>query len=192
MKKLIVSFYLLAFTPFSFAIETTEGSMKCKILESSVINVEDGKVITYSGINEKVSKGDEFTFIYRYAKYNDQTMTFMFELPPKKILFFFDFISFDLDELSYFNQKSSLALFSDELNTRSSSFSQNYIRVLTEHGQEIRLKRYYKGDWQGTYSEFKGLMVESHFFTCMSESDKVSDVVNKLNEMAKTLGKIIN
>jgi len=183
---------LLMFSLNAASIEPIEGEMKCKVLESSVISVDDGIAKTFSGIQGKVSKGDYFTFHYKYTDSKFKTMTYMFESEIKKSLFLFSTVSFDLEELSYFNESNVLALFSDELNTRASTFSRNYIRVFTEHGEDVRLRRFYKGDWHGTYNHFNDLSVESHVFSCLPNTDKVLEVVSKLNEKANSIGKTIN
>jgi hypothetical protein len=161
--------------------------MNCHILDTSVLSVIDGKSLDYSGLEGKLKKGNKFTlnYIYTSSKNIDLTLSVT---GTDKALFSVDLDTISSDTIDSFHDSNLAVLSHKRLENQKVSFGSNYIRINSNYHGEIRLTRYYKGDWSGIYNGFSSAdTVETHTLECKSNINKVDEIVEALKERANTV-----
>lgn len=174
--------------------EKIKGSMDCKILETSVMEVKEGRAYIYSGVEGFLSKGDSFKFVYKYlGSPNELGVDIEFSVDNHRgmRLFLLQPIGFHSKQISYFNTSSNLS-YLDDGGTRFLSFGPNYIRIVTEYDEEVRLQRYYKDDWHGIIRKTDGFLVQTHAFNCQPDAVKITKLIEVFKKAASENDKLID
>jgi len=115
-----------------------QGEMSCKVKDSILIEVEDGKSKRYSGAKDSFNVGDTLYVSYRYEEYFNRpayVMNFSFEDRLRE------------DTHLYVSENSSLPS-----SVTSLTFSEEKIFVKDILQRNLSLRRYYKNDWEGIFS----------------------------------------
>ena len=169
--KNTLALVLMVFGSFgAFAVEIKkplklEGEMSCKVKDSIVLQIEDGKSQRYSGEKDSFDVGDTLFVAYRYEEY--------FNRPAYVLNFDFNDRLRD-DTYIYVSENSSLAVSSGRI-----SFSEEQIFITANLNRNLSLRRYYKNDWEGIFSFAYG----PEFYTwtvtldCRNQEGKLEEII---------------
>jgi hypothetical protein len=183
-KTLLAVSALLIFTSSSQSKEIEiEGEMICTVKSNYVVEINEGKTKTYSGVEGSFSKGDDLIFKFFTDEFGIAYIKLLYK---DKVLGSNSIYS----KAQYFGEKVELTdngFRYGTVGTRRyiNSFSGNYIAFNLyplSGGREFRIERYYKGDWSGIISgrffpAKGGLGEKVATLDCRQSSDRVDDFV---------------
>jgi len=167
-----------------------KGEMICKVKSNYVVEINEGKPKFYSGVEDSFSKGDDLIFKF----FTDEFGIAYIKLLYKDKVMGSNSIS---SKEKYFGDKVELTdngFRYGAIGTRRyiNHFSGDYIDFNLyplSGGRELRLTRYYKGDWNGVISgrifSKNGLGEKVATLDCRQSSDKVDDFVQYVRGLAE-------
>jgi len=192
MKKTLLALSaLLIFTSSSQSKEMDiEGEMICKVKSNYVVEINEGKTKTYSGVEGSFSKGDDLIFKF----FTDE-----FGIAYIKLLYKDKVLGSNSIYLKnvYPGDKLELTDNGFRYGARGTrryihNFSGDYIGFNLHPlsgGRELRLTRYYKSDWNGVISgrifPKDGLGEKVTTLDCRQSSDRVDDFVKHVRGLAE-------
>jgi hypothetical protein len=190
MKKILLAISVLLFFIGSAQSREIEGEMICKVKSNYIVEINEGKPEVYSGIEGSFAKGDNLVFKF----YTDNIPGFA----QVKLLY--------KNKVLGSSQISQTKHSDNEINLIDDGFSYGstgtgrYIRFSGNYitfnlypfsgGREIRITRYYKGDWNGVVSgrffpNKGGLGEKVATLDCRQSTDKVDDFIQHVRGLAK-------
>ncbi len=188
-------YFAISFTALA---EKIEGSMNCKILDTSVLSMQEGKVTRYSGSEGRVNKGDKFGLVYVFQNKKDKDTDFSLAIKlnslNEDVVFFKYGDSIISNKLIKFYESNLAELGYNRAKGQKVDFGGNRIVIKTRFNGELRLQRYYKGDWNGFFNSYSdpynsfsdSHTVETHAVECKSSIDKVDQILGIFKEKAKS------
>jgi hypothetical protein len=184
-KVKVFFLYLLVFNTTSVAVATTEVLMTCKVKTNAAFSVEDGIGKEYSGIKNTFKQGDDIYFRITFT--NSLLVTLSNSVTSKeKKTFLWSYIS--SDDMKYLKvDENRLGVTYDEKNF--TVITSSFINIESPL-EQIFLKRYYRGDWNGiyTYTVPIDLLVNIATLDCKQNQDKVDDFIKEVIVKTKGFG----
>jgi len=175
MKKLILISALL----FSFnGWADEEGLMRCEIKSMGLETIEDGQPKSFTGYEDSEKVGDTLHFTYQISSLTKVLMMKITHPQNEKSLNFtgaYGFINL--------NQNFSNT-FTYEGKYNQGSFGKDFIRI-NSYGSELRMRRYYKSDWQGIFVRNNFAQEGIYYFTldCRHSKDLIDEVYETISEL---------
>ena len=150
-----------------------QGEMKCKVKDQIILATEDGKSKRYLGVKDSFNTGDTIFLTYKYTEY--------FNVPNY-------LLRFNLED----KLRDEILIFMSENNRHSSpfhtvSFSSDSILIRRPFGHSLSLKRYYKNDWEGMYSEVSNSEMSSHIalLDCRNQEGTLEEIIEAYKNRPK-------
>lgn len=170
----------LIFPPSIYAQnKTQEFSIQCKILDSVILSVEDGRSNRFGSYIDGYEKGDSMNIAFKHTSYEYELSPDSFNLhiydrryqKPSvlnAVVDADDFKVFLPDNFFYESITSVIAL------------SKNTMQIDGIGGSGLMLKRFYRDDWEGVYT--RSLERSTHVMTlsCLGVTSKYNTLLNKL------------
>ena len=162
-KVILIGALLTSFSAFSFA-QAIEGTMRCVIKEQSIQQINDGKAASYSSYSGDLKVGDSFWLTYGLSNGNvfkvdmgeglERDSSFNLQLKvgvPKSKAHIY--VSEQTPYISIIDKPNDGAFIHTYLTLRKDMFELGYV------GESIlSLRRYYKDDWMGVYTQQTALL----------------------------------
>ena len=159
------------------------GTISCNVRSATAIEIDDGKSEKYSRFTDLPNKGEEILIDYSVNHYESlQEASVSVSLytiggDEKNYLSRVNFYALEIsDQLS----NGALYLTGSEHIGRDMSMASNNFIMASNLMKRFRLRRYYKADWQGVYSQF-GISSEYNYsmvFRCQQSSDALGDFID--------------
>jgi hypothetical protein len=159
------------------------GTIACNVRNATAIEIDEGESETYARFTDLPNKGDEILIDYSVNYYGSlQGASVSLNLytnggDEKDYLTQVSFFALKItDQLS----DNALYLTDDQHIGRDMSMASNNYLMASNAMKQFRLRRYYKADWQGIYSEM-GIFSEYNYsmvFRCQQSSDALSDFID--------------
>ena len=170
MKKYLI--ILLIYSTQIYA-QSVGGEMDCTVTGNVVVATEEGKFKTYSGIEGGVEANEKLTL--NYSVTSDSIFMGLKRNNPKKdtVINAYHYTK-DSNIKVEKNQDAGFIVKNIDYN-HSISFLPDYIRI---YGfRELFLKRYYKNDWHGIYSNVDNSNSSTHTmtFNCRHTFDNMDE-----------------
>ena len=162
----------------SYAEEEVNGQMICKVKSNYIVEIDGGKVKTYSSIENSFKKGDELVFNFHLTaglvslelNFNDEIL--------------FDTNIYTSNTSAKFEEIEGGG-FRVDYAPEIKAFRSNWINIdgfnLTNgfSSNNLTLSRYYKSDWNGIYRESIKLGEAEQLATldCRQNNDKVDEFI---------------
>jgi len=185
MQKLFLTLVLILLPLVSSAEELIEGSMNCEVTYQITLNTNDGKPQISEHNIDRYKKGD-----FLVVKYSFGQLGLHFEVNDKIRKRTFNQHTFGLSDLVSISD--SLSMFvgrnmrMDALSEGALTFGKNFIRY-SDFFSQLRISRYYKGDWGGTVINDWGPYVEMSSLDCRPINDKVDKIFDVIDAKQKVL-----
>ena len=175
---LFFSIYLIFPTCLYAQDKTQEFSIQCKILDSVILSVEDGRSKRFSSYIDGYEKGDSMNIAFKHTSYE-------YEISPD---------SFNLHIYDRRYQKTSVlnamvdaddfkVFLPDNFFYESTSsvivLSKNIMQI-DGIGSGLMLKRFYRDDWEGVYTRSRERNTHVMTLSCLGATSKYSTLLNKL------------
>ena len=177
MKKLILISALL----FSFnGWAEDQGLMLCEIKSMGIEQIEDGKPKSYTNIKGREKVGDVLHFTYEADSIN-KLLTIVLKHPQNENALYysrdFPFTALEFDAFD--------TLFTYQGKYVEYSFGKDFIRINDRN--ELRMRRYYKSDWQGIFTDKNDGEEGIYYFTfdCRHSIDLIDEVYDTILKDAK-------
>ena len=177
-------FATLFFGSSAVAQSAVEFGLSCKVMDNIVIEAEEGRPKRYTHYIEQFVVGDTLNFSVRLSQSNTLSLILKDTLRDNTHAVSF----FSTDDMTYWDEK-------DYLSDSSTSFR----RFGIERGDEITfegvgneqliLSRYYRDDWQGTFTALSGMKVQVAVLDCrVSGQSNLAEITDRLKSIVKKLG----
>ena len=147
MSRLILMAVAIFFSIFANATSDKVlmlGIMECKVTENYLLEVKDGKAVTYTGYKDSITKGDTLYINYKlYTLFGQENITISVFKPG--------------EAESYMNNIFSLYektpyILEPWLFSIRDTYQGNKDRMRIRSSDEtLILRRYYKNDWEGVF-----------------------------------------
>ena len=164
--------------------EDFEGSMDCKVVDQTIVDINDGRTKTYQFFNDEFKVGDQLSFTYSAQNILNWPPQFKIKLidpmrkePNGRQQTVGNFFSGKLENVLVGNLLSA-ALSSTDIKIALSEeaiYAQNRFSTLT-------LKRYYKNDWEGQFVRWYYLdMTAAQIVSldCRHKDDQLDELVKR-------------
>lgn len=195
MKKIILITLIFCLHSFQSYSDELEGEMQCKIKKQTVHSVNDGKTQSFSGIKDGLFVNDFFNIKYVFR--DSFFYLKIFTKPKNKNIAFnityeIDFLNPNIDFEKNKNSQYVKAIVKDErvFLHQFIKMRRNKVHIGYLGEAQTIIKRYYKSDWEGTFSENISLTdkpINTHFYsyncTHLTEDnlDKILKSMLKIN-----------
>jgi hypothetical protein len=158
MKK-----YLIVLSIYSSQVyaQIESGSMDCTVTGNVVVASEEGKFKTYSGIEGGVDANEKLTLSYDVT--SDSIFMGLKRNNSKKDTVINAYYSTKDSKTKVERNQDGGLILSEKIYNHGVSFLPDYIRI--KDFRELFLKRYYKNDWHGIYSNVDYLNNRTHTLT---------------------------
>ena len=150
-----------------------KGEMSCKVKDSVLLAVEDGKSQRYTGEKNSFNVGDTLFLNYEYTEYFYKPSYVMkFQLVDKAR----DGTYISVSEMS-----------SIEATLGNLNFSEDTIFIKSMFDIRLSLRRYYKNDWEGIYTaEVVGdFYVWTVALDCRNQENKIEEIIKAYEKRPK-------
>ena len=161
--------------------QEVKGEMICKVKSNYVVSIEEGTTEVFSGFKDSFNKGDSLVFSFNINK-----DVASIELTHKDDIF----TSYYISEAG---TKDLELLGDDGFKFKGfpviPAFRSNWIYIETYSLGSLRLKRYYKGDWNGflTRSFIPSSTEQITTLDCRQSSDRVDDFIGAVRKLVNKL-----
>ena len=168
MKQLLL---LIVFLSNQAHAQSADGAMDCTVTGNVVVASEEGKFKTYSSIQGGVKANEKV--ILRYTVRSNTVYIGLERLVAEKTIIISTYKSTDDLNTTAENKRGEGFILTETKYDTGLSFLPNYIRI-KEHG-ELFIKRYYKNDWHGIFSDVDYLNNSTQTLTlnCRHTNDKM-------------------
>ena len=172
-KLILISALLFSFNGWA----EEQGRMRCEIKSKGLEIIEDGKPKSYSGHEGDGKVGDILHFIYEIN--DSKALVIRLKDPQIKSSFFLE--TFGLPDLK---KKNSRPAFVYQDNYGRGTFGKDFIGIDTLLGV-LRMRRYYKSDWQGIFTRNQIASEGIYYFTldCRHSIDLIDEVYETISEL---------
>jgi hypothetical protein len=178
MKKYLI--ILLIYSTQIYA-QSVGGEMDCTVTGNVVVATEEGKFKTYSGIEGGVEANEKLTFSYDVTN-NSIFMGLKRNNSKKDTVINAYYYSKD-SKTKIEKYKDGGFVVTEKDYNHSISFLPDYIRI--NGFRELFLKRYYKNDWHGIYSNVDNTSSSTHTmtFNCRHTFDNMDEAFKKFTDI---------
>jgi hypothetical protein len=175
-------FFTLFFGSSAVAQSTVEFRLSCKVMDNIVIEAEEGRPERYTGYADQFAVGD--TLDVSVELFSNNRLSFSLLDPLRNNLHGESF--FSTDDMTYWDEGGLL------YSTSSRRFSIERGDEITFEGgrnEQVTLRRYYRDDWQGTFTAFSGMKVQVAVLDCrVSGQNNLAEITDRLKSIVKKLG----
>ena len=175
----IFVFFLIFLMPINLSAENKvyEFKMKCKILDSVILSIKEGQSTRYDYYNDEYQKGDYMTLVFKHTVYNPSygnSYNLHVYDSTGNINVMVDATDFDNYFEEYLTYKGSYA--------NDVYLSKNYINLDGSYGGEFDASRYYKDDWQATFTRNRKNSSQNMTLNCPGVSNNFNMLINRLED----------
>ena len=192
MKKLIlISALLFSFNGWA---EDVNGSMRCVIKDQIIIEIEDGVTTRYSSIEIKPKKGDSIPFTYEYDEQSSELSLMLGKVGEGFFLYTYDTTTTQsneasietLEKMTGMNVPKRYFVYSGS-SPNISSFSMNDDSISADRLNlwNLSLKRYFKNDWNGIFTETVSDATHIVAFDCRQTSNRLDELLEALDNLSE-------
>jgi len=158
--------------------KTLEFSIQCKILDSAILSVEDGRPKRYSNYIDGYQKGGSMNIVFKYQFYEYETISDAFNLHIFDQRYQKNAVLNAMVDDDDFDQ-----IFRDSFFYKSTSsdilLSKNTMDI-DGIGSEVILSRFYRDDWEGVYTAARESSTHVMTLSCLGVTNKYNTLLNKL------------
>jgi hypothetical protein len=178
----IIIFLTLLIASLGCKAQSADGSMDCKITGNVVVSSEEGKFKTYSSIEGGVKVNEKVTLNYKVSD-NGIYIGLNREINEKNIIIN-NYLTTDQPKTTAKNASGGFIIEESAYN-HSVSFMPDYIRI-NSFGEFV-LRRYYKNDWHGIFSNTMSadLTTQTITFDCRHTKDKMNEAFKLFTDYKK-------
>ena len=153
----------------SHSDNTLSGNLACTVTGNVLISSEEGKFKEYKGFKDGIKTGDTLNFEYRFS---DNTFNMSLKKIDQKIIINTNIFNHDKQLTGSVNPNGFYVI--DKYD--KATLSDDYIRIYSIAYGELIMRRYYKNDWHGMYTNLNHEDMSSLISTinCRQIKDEIS------------------
>ena len=153
--------------------KSIDGEMKCKITNQIVLEVKDGKPALFSFVTGEPKIGDRLNFTY--SSFNERIKIILKN--QKK-----EYFNNNIPAVKGNGVKSKVIRFEEDTSVQQSLYMTEdmigYDFSFLGLDNHLNMKRYYKNDWEGVFTQIYETQTQIISLDCRHISDEIGEMIN--------------
>ena len=172
-------FFALFFGSSAVAQSAVEFRLSCKVMDNIVIEAEEGRPKRFNGYTDQFAVGD--TLDVSVELFSNNSLSFSLLDTLRNNLHAESF--FSTDDMTYWDKGDLLSSYSSR---RFSIGRGDEITFEGGRNEQLILRRYYRDDWQGTFTALSGMKVQAAVLDCrVSGQNNLAEITDRLKSIVK-------